>query len=310
VFPYNAPKPMKRVLTNVGRALNRIFPDCITLSQSIAFNMFLAFFPLLLLSIGALAITSHFVDALREIPDRLSLILPPGSMAVVAAYFVRRILRPWRWMFFGLLGTLFAGTQVMVGYMEGFRIIEGDLLGPSYWRRQLRGLVLLCLTIVPMIAVVVLTVYGKQTRDWIMLETGSASITRVLEFVFYAAVVFILAMVVLVLLYRIGRPGHLGVFNLFPGAAVSTVLWWAVDFSFGFYMRKMPYDFVYRGLAAAIGLLLWMFLTAIVVLLGAAYNAEVRESLEAAQSPAEAIFRPLVATASSGRSSDSKTVKL
>jgi uncharacterized BrkB/YihY/UPF0761 family membrane protein len=40
----------------------------------------------------------------------------------------------------------------------------------------------------------------------------------------------------------------------------------------------MPYDAVYRGLAGAIGLLLWMFLTALIVLLGAAYNAEARES--------------------------------
>jgi uncharacterized BrkB/YihY/UPF0761 family membrane protein len=54
-------------------------------------------------------------------------------------------------------------------------------------------------------------------------------------------------------------------------------------------MRKMPYDFVYRGLAAAIGLLLWMFLTAIVVFLGAAYNAEVRE---AAGEAAEQVTSP------------------
>jgi membrane protein len=305
---------MQRVLTTVARALNRIFPDCITLSQSIAFNMFLAFFPLLLLAIGSLAITSHFVDALREIPDRLSLILPPGSMAVVAAYFVRRVLRPWRWMLFGLFGTLFAGTQVMVGYMEGFRIIEGDLLGPSYWRKQLRALGLLCLTIVPMLAVVVLTVYGKQTREWIMLETGSASVTRVLELVFYGVVVFMLAMAVLVLLYRLGRPGHKGILNLFPGATVSTALWWAVDISFGFYMRKMPYDFVYRGLAAAIGLLLWMFLTAIVVLLGAAYNAEVREAMEARQAsavPANGVMRPTVAVGStSSHPSGAEAAKL
>jgi uncharacterized BrkB/YihY/UPF0761 family membrane protein len=240
--------------------------------------MFLAFFPLLLFSLGFMAITSHFVDAVREIPDRLSLILPPGSMTVVAAYFVRRVLRPWRWMIFGLLGTMLAGTQVMAGYMEGFRIIEGDLLGPTYWRRQLRALSLLCLTIVPMLSVVILTVYGRQIREWLVLETGSASVARVLDLAIFAGAIFPLAMGTLVLLYRIGRPGHRGLVNLFPGAAVSTVLWWAVDISFGFYMRKMPYDFVYRGLAAAIGLLLWMFLTAIVVFLGAAYNAEVREA--------------------------------
>ncbi len=275
---------MDTVFKNVSRALGRIFPDCMTLCQAIAFNMFLAFFPLLLFSLGFLAVTSHFVDALREIPDRLSLILPPGSMTVVAAYFVRRVARPWRWMVLGLLGTMLAGTQVMAGYMEGFRIIEGDLLGPTYWRRQLRALGLLCLTIVPMLAVVILTVYGRQIRQWLMLETGSVSVTRVLELTFYAGVVFPLAMGVLVLLYRIGRPGHPGLRNLLPGATVSTVLWWAVDISFSFYLRKMPYDFVYRGLAAAIGLLLWMFLTAIVVLLGAAYNAEVRESVGAAES--------------------------
>jgi uncharacterized BrkB/YihY/UPF0761 family membrane protein len=269
---------MDSVLKNVIRALARIFPYCITLCQAIAFNMFLAFFPLLLFSLGFMAITSHFVDALREIPDRLSLILPPGSMTVVAAYFVRRVMRPWRWMILGLLGTMLAGTQVMAGYMEGFRIIEGDLLGPTYWRRQMRALCLLCVTIVPMLAVVLLTVYGRQIREWLMLETGSVSVTRVLEIAIFAGAVFPLAMGVLVMLYRIGRPGHRGIQSLLPGAAVSTVFWWAVDISFGFYMRKMPYDFVYRGLAAAIGLLLWMFLTAIVVFLGAAYNVEVREA--------------------------------
>jgi uncharacterized BrkB/YihY/UPF0761 family membrane protein len=36
---------------------------------------------------------------------------------------------------------------------------------------------------------------------------------------------------------------------------------------------------VYGGLAAAIGLLIWMYLTALVVLLGAAFNAEWLESV-------------------------------
>jgi YihY family inner membrane protein len=87
-------------------------------------------------------------------------------------------------------------------------------------------------------------------------------------------IIFLLSMTVLVFIYRIGRPGHPGIMRLFPGAAVATVLWWVVDISFGFYVRKMPYDAVYGGLAAAIGLLLWMYLTAMVVLLGAAFNVE------------------------------------
>jgi len=269
---------MDAIFRNLGRALGRVFPNCVTLSQAIAFNMFVAFFPLLLFALGLLGQTSLFQDALREIPDRLSIILPPGTTGVVAAYFVRKTVSPWRWIVLGLAGTLLAGTQVMVGYIEGFRVIEGDVMEPRYWRRQMRALCLLCVTIIPMLAVVILTVFGKQTRHWLMLETGSQYLTRIFELAFYAAVVFVLAMGVLVLLYRLGRPGHSGLKNLLPGATVSTILWWTVDMCFGWYVRKMPYDAVYRGLASAIGLLLWMFLTAIVVLLGAAYNAEARDS--------------------------------
>lgn len=269
---------MDTIFRTVLRAAGRVFPDCVILSQAIAFNMFVAFFPLLLLALGILGITSHFRDALSEIPARLNLILPPGSTDVVAAYFVRKTLHPWRWIVLGMGGTLVAGSQVMAGYIEGFRVIEGDLIRSNYWDRQFRAITLLCLTIIPMLAVVVLTVFGKQTRTWLMYRTGSATVTRELELVFYAVIVFVLAMAVLMVLYRIGRPIDSDFRSLLPGAGVATVLWWAADIGFGWYVRKMPYDAVYRGLAAAIGLLLWMFLTALIVLLGAAYNAEVRET--------------------------------
>lgn len=268
---------MAAFLKHLAGALRRLFPDCVTLSQAIAFNMFLAFFPLLLLALGLLGGTSVFHDALREIPRGLDLILPPGSSAMLNDYFVRRAVHPGRWIWLGLGGTLIAGTQVMVGYMEGFRSIEGDLARPAYWLRQVRALVLLCLTIVPMLMVVALTVFGKQTRQWLMLRTQSVLLTHELELAFYASAVFVLATGVLVVLYRLGRPGHSGLRCLLPGTALATVLWWAVDIGFGVYVRKMPYDAVYRGLASAIGMMLWMFLTALIVLLGAAYNAELHE---------------------------------
>src|SRR5579862_429347 len=269
---------MQAILRNLARAFGRLFPNCMILSQAIAFNMFLAFFPLLLLLLGLLGGTSLFHDALREIPTRLVMILPPGSSRGVVEYFVRKTAHPWRWIALGLSGTLIAGTQVMIGYMEGFRVIEGDLLQPGYWQRQLRALLLLCVTIVPMMIVMILTVFAKQLHTWPFFLTGSSRLSRDIDWACYALVIFVLAMIVLVSLYRIGRPGHANYRAVLPGAVVSTALWWLTDLSFGFYVRKMPYDVIYRGLASAIGLLVWMFLTAVIVLLGAAYNAEVREA--------------------------------
>lgn len=283
---------MKRVLKLLFRGLGRIFPDCVTLSQAVAFNMFLAFFPMLLLALGVLSSKAAFRDALTELPQRLRAIVPPGSEDIVTQYFVRKVAHPWKWFSLGLVGTLLAGSQVMAGFIEGFRIIEGDPVRSGYWRTSLRSLILLLLTIVPALVVIVLTVFGKQERAWLVRELGHQPLLiHAVGFIFQAMIVFLLAMVVLVSLYRIGRPGHRGVRNLLPGAGVATILWWIVDIVLGAYVRRMPYDVVYGGLAAAIGLLIWMYLTAVVVLLGAAYNAELSDALSANRNSARTLTR-------------------
>jgi membrane protein len=267
------------ITKNLFRGCGRIFPDCVILGQAIAFNMFLAFFPMLLFALGLLSGASFFQEAVREILDRLSLILPPESAQVVADYFLRRGLHPQRWIYLGLGGTLIAGSQVMVGFIEGFRMIEGDPIGLRYWRRHLRALALLCLTIVPVLVLVALTVFGRPMRAWLVHFTGAPhQLVREGFFAVYGLLVFVLAMAVLIVLYRIGRPGHPGIVELIPGAMIASVLWWATDIVFGYYVRRVPYGVIYGGLAAAIGLLLWMYLAAIIVLLGAAYNAEARDA--------------------------------
>jgi membrane protein len=66
--------------------------------------------------------------------------------------------------------------------------------------------------------------------------------------------------------------------HVLPGAMVATLLWWLVDVLFGVYVRRVPYSVVYGGLAAVIGLIIWMQLSAVIIFLGAAWNAELAES--------------------------------
>src|ERR1700677_5031739 len=183
---------MDRLLKNLFRGLGRIFPDCITLSQAIAFNMFLAFFPILLLALGIISSTASFHGALREVPDRLKLILPPGSDDVVAQYFVRKGEHPWKWFLLGLGGTLVAGSRVMVGFVRGCRIIEGDQVPGGYWRVHLRAPLLVLLIILPTTVVVILTVFGKQARAWLVRQHGGPLLINDFEIVCQAATVFLL----------------------------------------------------------------------------------------------------------------------
>ena len=61
------------------------------------------------------------------------------------------------------------------------------------------------------------------------------------------------------------------------GAALATLFWWLVDVLFGIYVRRVPYSVVYGGLAAVIGLIIWMQLSAVIIFLGAAWNAELAD---------------------------------
>ncbi len=80
------------------------------------------------------------------------------------------------------------------------------------------------------------------------------------------------------MIYRVARPKESSLGNVLPGAMVATLLWWVSDIGFGFYVRKVPYNVVYGGLAAVIGLLIWMQLSTIIIFLGAAWNAELADN--------------------------------
>jgi membrane protein len=94
----------------------------------------------------------------------------------------------------------------------------------------------------------------------------------------YVMACLLIAMIVVSIVYRVGRPASQQWSSVAPGSAVATVLWWVVSIALGFYLRHVPYSVVYGGLAVTIGLLIWMQFTATILLIGAAFNAESQQS--------------------------------
>ena len=260
----------KRALSMFGR----VFPRCSMISQAVAYNLFLAFFPTLLIAVGFATSTIGDRTNLFDLITDLTRLLPPGSQQIVSEFLVRRGPEAWKWALVGWAGTLLAGTQVMRLLMEGIQTIYGDHGRPTYLQRQLRSLLLLLVTIAPLLVAAILGVFGRPLRHWVAqgLVKGS-SIQTMWGFFFHGTAIF-LAMVALTVIYRVARPKESSLANVLPGAMVATLLWWVSDISFGFYVRKVPYNVVYGGLAAVIGLLIWMQLSTVIIFLGAAWNAE------------------------------------
>jgi membrane protein len=260
------------------RMFARVFPRCGMLSQAIAFNLFLAFFPTMLI-IVALA-TSRIggrTSLLAMITD-LTRFLPPGSQSIVSEFLVKRGPEAWKLAILGWAGTLLAGSQVMKLVMEGIHTVYGDRVKMGFLHRQLRGLALLLVTIAPLLGAAILGVLGRPIRQWITREIGNHNPMRGWWTFFFPVVAIVLAMLALTVIYRVARPREDRFRNVLPGAMVATLLWWLVDVLFGVYVRRVPYSVVYGGLAAVIGLMVWMQLSAVIIFLGAAWNAELAES--------------------------------
>jgi membrane protein len=266
---------MRRLFGCFLAAVVRVFTCCGTQAQAVAYNMFLAFFPMLVLGLSVVGSAATLRGAIQEVALRVRALLPPGSRQVVHDFLTQQAGHPWRWTVFGVVGTLLAGSQVMKGLMDGFHLAYRDPDRPSFWSRQARGLLLLSATLGPWIAAVAVTVFGKQLRAWMARHYGLPAVFQVFWAVLLSSAALVTAVLVLAAMYRMGRPATRGWREVLPGAAVATLLWWAANAAFGLYVRHVHYGVVYGGLATAIGLLIWMYLIALIIFIGAAFNAEV-----------------------------------
>jgi YihY family inner membrane protein len=259
----------------------RVFPRCSMISQAIAYNLFLAFFPALLVAVSLATSRIGGKTSLLDLITDLTQFLPPGSQPIVSEFLVKRGPEAWKIAALGWTGTLLAGSQVMKLVMQGIHSIYGDKEPLGFLHRQVRGLMLLVVTIAPLLGAAILGILGRPLRRWIAMEIGKHTILQGWWNFFFPAVAIVLAMMALTVIYRVARPREHSLRNVLPGAMLATLLWWLANVLFGVYVRRVPYGVVYGGLAAVIGLIIWMQLSAVIIFLGAAWNAELAERREA-----------------------------
>jgi membrane protein len=259
------------------RMVRRVYPRCGVIAQAIAFNLFLAFFPTLLLVVGFasswVGSKTATLDAIRDFTE----FLPPGSQAVVGDFLVQRGLDIWKYALIGVAGTLLGGSQVMKLVMEGIQLIYGDEEHIGFFHRQFRGLLLLLITVAPILTAGILGVFGRPLRHWFVGKFGNRTFVHDAWLVIFPLTAMLLAMLALTVIYWVARPREKRLRHVLPGAAVATLLWWVANAGFGLYVRRMPSNVVYGGLGAVIGLMVWMQISSVIVFFGAAWNAELAE---------------------------------
>ncbi len=261
---------LKHLFKRLGEKIND--DDILGNAAQVAFYFSFALFPLLLFLMSLLGILlSDKQDLQNELFLMLSQVMPSSAFDLV-----RKTLdevtsnASGGKLTFGIVTTLWAASAG-VDNMRGTLNQVYDLKETRSWIKA--KLVSLALTIgigILVLVTIASMVYGSQFLDQV-LPVDSPIILGALEWI----VILAALLLTFALIYNFA-PNH-SPFKwkwITPGAVIGVVLWIAASGAFRLYLSYFnTYAATYGSLGAMIILLLWLYITALVILIGGAINA-------------------------------------
>ena len=245
------------------------------LAAGVSFYAMLALFP----ALGAIVATYALIADPGDVAENfsgLSDFLPPDVANIIDDQLMTLADNQQTLGFRLVLGILFAIWSARRGVDALVRAVT-----VAYDERETRGIIhmnaltyaLTLGAVMLLVTTIALLVALPATLAW--LPPQSTLVTLSVEWgrwvIFFGVVMFALGV-----LYRFAPPRRSARWRwLSPGAVVATLLWIAGSAGFSYYVTNFgSYNETYGTLGAIIVLLLWFFLTAYAIVLGAALNAE------------------------------------
>jgi len=168
----------------------------------------------------------------------------------------------------------------MISWMEGFR---SAYRLPKIWgvvKERLIAFGLVVMAGIPMGFATVLVAFGDEIEQRLaqgmMLQLGHEVEPYILTlWTLTRWVIAVLTLnAVMALIYHHAVPRTQRWHSVLPGSALATALWFPATIGFGWYVRHFAeYSLFYGSLAAAIVLLVWLWIISVIVLVGAEFNA-------------------------------------
>jgi len=266
-----------RLLKLLRLALWRAFAhDAFGVAKGAAYSSVLSMFPGMLVVASVMATMQNSASYIREISFAVARVFPPGSRQPALTYLATATNRPFRVLITASLITLWTASGVMISWMEGFR---NAYQLPKLWgvvKERLVAFGLVIMAGIPLTFATVLVAFGNQIELWAAWRAGHELGPYILFLwtVLRWLIAILTSVAVMLLIYHYAVPRTLRWHSVLPGAALATAVWFPATLIFGWYVSHFAeYSLIYGSLAAAIVMLIWMYIISMIVLVGAEFNA-------------------------------------
>lgn len=265
---------MRIALDLVSRYLNH---DVATKAAALAYYLIFSVFPLLILVGNILGLMDFSLDSLGS---TLKGILPADVISILHSYlnYIHQTSSP-TILTFSIIFSIYFPYRVIRDLMEDVRSAFGLGKNPNMINALLRQLLCTLLIPVTFFLTFILVVAGQNVITFLLsllpdrvirLSSFLLNLWQYLRFVLAA----VLMAIALDILYQSSLDQRLPWKKTVPGITFAIVFWIIASMAFSFYVENFAnYSVIYGTLGAFIVLLLWLYLTGVIFIMGGEVNA-------------------------------------
>ncbi len=246
-------------------------------AAALAYYLLFAIFPLLIFASNLLGLLKLDVYAITQ---TLSSFLPKDIVGLIESYLdyishTSGHLLLW----FSLVFSIWFPMRAVKGLMDDVRLAHHLSKPPNSLKYRLRQLIYTVVFLVVIILTLALSTLGEHVLGYIgrLLPENTPRISgfipdfwQYLRFIPMALLMF----AALGALYALSMDKRPPIKQILPGIIAALISWMVVSIGFSFYVENFAhYSLIYGTMGAMIVLLMWLYMTALVLILGAEFNA-------------------------------------
>lgn len=264
---------MKHVIEIGRRLLNRMKEaDVFGLSAQLAYFFLLSLFPLLLFLITLLG---HLPIDVNSILDFIRPYAPADIMTLIESNITEIVnVQSSGLLSIGIIGTLWSASNGVNAITKAFNRAYQVKENRAFLVARLIAIGLTIAMIAVIIIALLLPVFGKAIGVYIFSFIHASEeflyLWNMLRWVVSSVVLFI----VLIALYKLAPNIKVTIRSVVVGAAFATIGWQLVSLAFSYYVSSIGnYSATYGSLGTVIVLMIWFYITGIIIITGGVLNA-------------------------------------
>jgi membrane protein len=262
-----------------GRVVRGILKNnCSNYAAQMAFFFLFALFPFLLFLTTLLAYLP--VPNLLQMLMRILGSFVPGEVLSLVEENLRALVSEQKGglLSIGVLLLLWTASNAVTVVITALNDTFESKERRPYWKvRGISVLLVIGLSFFVIVSLLLL-IFGPHIGAWIASLASLGNAFTLVWNILRWPLIFCLMVTALSALYRFAPVLRLSWHEIVPGAVAATGAWVAVSLAFSFYVNNFgSYNKTYGSIGAVIALLVWMYVSGFVILLGGEINARMKE---------------------------------